>query len=570
MKQLVIIVSILIMPVSTWAAPAPDSGSLGISVSGFANLSSAVASPTTMGKPIIIDRQITVNSMTVPNNRELKFINGGIINVAAKKVLTINSPVSIGRFKVFTGSGSVAFGPGSIDEIMPEWWCGINAADSTAALRTAIKIITAPSSHLQGRTLSLSGVYNISDDLPIPINASGWKIKGTSRRGTVIRQLTNNKPIFSFPGGNCSEFEISDLNLTWAHIQPATNTQAIAFNMNVSTSQLFANYGVYNFSIRDCFIENGFRGIFGGSDTHITAVWGADLHNISFKSMSGSAIKLEGGAPNNRINGIYIIGPTGTEPLISLLGQQGLNLDNVEVNNNFYSQPVLKLAQCRGRIGSVRAEVSTFTANSYAFDISNCWLRWDYAQLLTTKIDTGGGKWFVFYNTGLIGSINLGTLEIASTTVLSGIPLVLNNNDGNNTLTIDQVMIVGSQIPLTDLYSTTGADGLYVNSWNLPKTSSDNGDTNKTLIAADRMIQRFSTTLTANRTVTLPSEFAKASDLFAGKEFTIVRDAIVPGAYTLQISGDKPIVTLPSGVRSWVRIIFERYTWRVVGYGMLP
>jgi len=93
-----------------------------------------------------------------------------------------------------------------------------------------------------------------------------------------------------------------------------------------------------------------------------------------------------------------------------------------------------------------------------------------------------------------------------------------------------------------------------------PSVSADRGDTSQTLtVGTDATTQRWATTLTANRTVTLSSTGA-----INGDRFRIVRTGL--GAFTLDVGGLK---TIPSATAAWVDVEFTGSAWVLTGYGTL-
>lgn len=94
----------------------------------------------------------------------------------------------------------------------------------------------------------------------------------------------------------------------------------------------------------------------------------------------------------------------------------------------------------------------------------------------------------------------------------------------------------------------------------LPFMSADRGDASVTLqVGVDVPVQRFATTLTANRVVTL-----SADDVYNGARFRIVRTGL--GAFTLDVGGLK---TIPSGTAAFVQVMHDGTAWRLTGYGTL-
>ena len=82
------------------------------------------------------------------------------------------------------------------------------------------------------------------------------------------------------------------------------------------------------------------------------------------------------------------------------------------------------------------------------------------------------------------------------------------------------------------------------------------GDTDKTLTVGDHTMQVWSTTLTANRTVTLDTTGA-----ITGDSFTVQRTA--GGAFTLDVGGLK---TVPASVQAIVVVRFNGAAWQLERY----
>jgi len=95
----------------------------------------------------------------------------------------------------------------------------------------------------------------------------------------------------------------------------------------------------------------------------------------------------------------------------------------------------------------------------------------------------------------------------------------------------------------------------YVESSNV---SADRGDANVTLVAGvDEPTQRFATTLTANRTVTLGAGYK-------GAWFRVARTGL--GAFTLDVGGLK---TIPNSTAAFVDVDHDGTAWRLTAYGTL-
>ena len=92
------------------------------------------------------------------------------------------------------------------------------------------------------------------------------------------------------------------------------------------------------------------------------------------------------------------------------------------------------------------------------------------------------------------------------------------------------------------------------------RVSADRGDTSQTLVVGtDAPTQRWATTLTANRTVTLSTTGAANGDAFR-----IVRTGL--GLFTLDVGGLK---TIPIATAAFADVEFDGSAWRLTGYGAL-
>lgn len=102
-----------------------------------------------------------------------------------------------------------------------------------------------------------------------------------------------------------------------------------------------------------------------------------------------------------------------------------------------------------------------------------------------------------------------------------------------------------------------GGQKLYVSGGGV---SPDRGDRDATLLPEDADLQYFSTTLTANRTVSPPPAGQK------GRRIRVVRDAATAGAFTLAVGTLK---TIPASTRAFVEIVDDGSAYRLAGYGTL-
>lgn len=104
----------------------------------------------------------------------------------------------------------------------------------------------------------------------------------------------------------------------------------------------------------------------------------------------------------------------------------------------------------------------------------------------------------------------------------------------------------------------------YIERGLLAGAGTNRGDNDVTLTSGEFQVQRFATTLTANRTVTLPS-----ANLSNGLAFRIVRTGL--GAFTLTVQTATPttLKVMPSGTAAFVDVICDGTNWFLTAYGAL-
>lgn len=136
-KGFLIILLLLTMAIPAIAAPTNASGPWGIDASGFRNLSSALMSPATAGKTVIVSKPMAINNKTLPSDRLIKITKGGRIEPASGKTFNFNGQnPEADVYKIFGGSGTIT----GLGIARPEWFADNTvpgATDMTSGLQAA-------------------------------------------------------------------------------------------------------------------------------------------------------------------------------------------------------------------------------------------------------------------------------------------------------------------------------------------------------------------------------------------------------------------------------------------------
>jgi hypothetical protein len=134
--------------------------------------------------------------------------------------------------------------------------------------------------------------------------------------------------------------------------------------------------------------------------------------------------------------------------------------------------------------------------------------------------------------------------------------------DIRSTTVSDRVKVCGGRLSSNSTTKFTGGTIAY----ELPSQSlisGNNGDSDLTLTTSDEGIQRFASTLTADRTITLPT----ASDGWQGARFSIVRITSTPGSFSLDVGG---LYTIPSDTQGTVVVIHNGLNWVLENVAIIP
>jgi len=138
------------------------------------------------------------NNYTVPANIHLKPDNGALFSIASGKTLTINGPLQAGLYQIFSGSGTVAIGQGSVKEVYPEWW-GTNttpgSTDMTAAVQSAVNCMG------DGGKVHLTGTYGVASGI---LTIANNKVTLLMDRNAAIQNGTGTDFTLKIAGDDCA------------------------------------------------------------------------------------------------------------------------------------------------------------------------------------------------------------------------------------------------------------------------------------------------------------------------------------------------------------------------------
>lgn len=439
---------------------------------------------------------------------------------------------------------------------------GVN--DDTAAIQAALNALFTSTG---GSLYFPKGTYKITAKLVVPFS-TGWRIFGHSRGGSVIKQFTDNTPILSLESHNTWGWQIANLAFSWNTPQPLANTGAIAIKLGTGT----AGHSFFQFTVRHCNFGNGFRAI-AADAANSPSIWGVHIHNCQFAgSMSGASFYAAPspsvGQPNICIENCLIDAAGAGEDLIRISAGDNVVLRNVEYLNGasptqlmFIStttsvtligcksenynnaaaaaQPLFRFTQCNVRVISCSCNGLLGTAGKPRFIMGDSLTTLSIFGLTCDSSMTAGGP-AIPYTAGIIPFV----CDIKLNAVGSGLfSDALRSQLGNVAV------------------AKIDADKRQ------PDFITDIGDASVTLTSASDRIQYCNATLTAARTIALPT----TGQYYEGMEFEIIRKAATPGAFTLTvtdpISGNP--YTFAAGTNGYVRYRIRGSAWRIMQAGPL-
>lgn len=147
---------------------------------------------------------LTANDVTIPAGIRLLPQPGAVISIASGKTLTVNGSISAGAHQIFSGSGTLVFGTGSIEKAYVQWTgalgdgstdCGASINQIASACRAnAIPVYFPPGDYLTTSSLNFTGANDL-----IAGHTAGWIVFGAGQGASRITgNLSSGYPIVDF------------------------------------------------------------------------------------------------------------------------------------------------------------------------------------------------------------------------------------------------------------------------------------------------------------------------------------------------------------------------------------
>lgn len=358
-----------------FGAVTSTTGPWGIDAAGFKNLSTALASPQTVGKTVVVSKPMAINNKTVTGNRLVKVIAGGQINVGNTRNLNfaIDSSFDAGDHRVFGGSGGVT----GLKLSKVRWFTAADGVtDDTAGINIALSssdnidfgnrayLYKGTKSFVGRSHVRIRGDYRQAKILIDYIGAVLWDFPNTTpttQRGIVIDGLTfypasdaaavpnhvikaANTPEFNLTNCrfvNCST--VAQVYFDWVYVykiagnifnpDEVNNNQGAAHPASVGGSGIHINSEGHNGLIE----WNRIR----SSDSQVTSagiIYGGgdstQISNNAIESNRNAGIRFVGSSQNIVISANYFEG--ANQPVDISYESAGTNYGHV-IENNFFN-----------------------------------------------------------------------------------------------------------------------------------------------------------------------------------------------------------------------------------------
>jgi hypothetical protein len=317
-RLLLIIILIPVVHVSAWAdLPSKEQYSdhetkgPWVDVKAFPSLAAAVGSNTTENKEILITEKLPVNaSLTIPNNRTLRFTRGGKLIVASGKTLTIDCPVIADlKQQIFDGQGAIKFGWNSDQRVSICWKGATSEINNNAPfIQWALDQMSA----IQGTVIIPFGSYKYTTPLKILSNTI---IEGQGRKFSCTLHPIDCPAVImdgsSVDGGWIFRIKIKNLTIFGDGTSDVHGDKLVslhnAYNIEMEDVWIYNQKTSIGLSIEDCNDIVLSNLVVYGQDT------GSSRKGVFLKN---STVKMISPDVENIYTGIYSAGG-GTVDIIS-------------------------------------------------------------------------------------------------------------------------------------------------------------------------------------------------------------------------------------------------------------
>ncbi len=285
--------------------------------SNYSGFNTAISSIGATEQAVVCNTAQTLTaSVAVPNNAQIVALKGCAIDTTGY-TLTINGHLEAGQYQVFSGTGSVVFGYGSVDKIQAAWFgaTGDNSTDDGPAIQLAIDsaIASSGTKHVQlhgGIFRSSVSLEMYGDGLVLEGVGSSWAT-GTSTPSTKILftgVLTDGislvDGVTNYARGRIAHITVhggsvvdNGIKVASANILEDINVTGClvdGIRLNTGTNGTHLNH-----------INSGYNtgngiGVYGGSSTTVYSI-----SNSNFRVNGGAGGYFEGGQNVTVINTVF-------------------------------------------------------------------------------------------------------------------------------------------------------------------------------------------------------------------------------------------------------------------------
>jgi len=362
----------------------------------LANAVTSISATTLSSVTLVVDVACSITAdLSIPENIALQVIDGAYIGVNPH-TLTINGPFQAGPYLTFsipsTSSGTVIFGPGSVEQILPQWWGALgdsqtdnrvpinNALTTAGASGGGVVYLPAGNYHTSGTLTVFSNTTLLGAGMgATTITNARWK--GTFRGSSVCGGDSCSPTVGAFGASNVI---IQNLTVDGYTLGGLSNSIEFGFdksntptsNSTIDTCEVWGGnshqYLIWlrkatNCTVMNCVVDGKNTGIPSSlTDTNgIEAYWGSGIviKNNKVSNLNTAGIELfSGNASNILIDGNTVSNCTFGVYMISAVSQP---LKNITVVNNSVTSAVRASYQV---VNSPNSEIdSLHFSNNYSY-----------------------------------------------------------------------------------------------------------------------------------------------------------------------------------------------------------